>query len=91
MYYAVRNGHRTGIFDNWPEAQAATVGFSCPEFKKFKSKEEAEAYLENRDIWAEQVAADNINGYLVAFTDGSFDKDLNRYSYGVVLVRPDGT
>lgn len=91
MYYAVRNGHRTGIFDNWPEAQAATVGFSCPEFKKFKSKEEAEAYLENRDIWAEQVAADNKNGYLVAFTDGSFDKDLNRYSYGVVLVRPDGT
>ena len=27
----------------------------------------------------------------MAFTDGSFDKDLKRYSYGVVLVKPDGT
>lgn len=91
MYYAVRKGHKIGIFDNWPEAQAATTGFSGPEFKKFKSKEEAEAYLENRDVWAEQVSSDNSDGYLVAFTDGSFDKDLKRYSYGVVLVKPDGT
>ena len=90
MYYAVRKGHKIGIFDNWPEAQAATTGFSGPEFKKFKSKEEAEAYLENRDVWAEQVSSDNSDGYLVAFTDGSFDKDLKRYSYGVVLVKPDG-
>lgn len=45
MYYAVRKGHITGIFDNWPEAQAATLGFSGPEYKKFKTKEEAEAYL----------------------------------------------
>ena len=44
MYYAVRKGHTTGIFDNWPEAQAATSGFSGPEYKKFKTKEEAEAY-----------------------------------------------
>lgn len=91
MYYAVRKGHKIGVFDNWAEAQTATNGFSEPEFMKFQSKEEAEAYLENRDIWAEQVSADNRDGYLVAFTDGSFDKNLNRYSYGVVLVKPDGT
>ena len=30
MYYAVRKGHTTGIFDNWTEAQAATSGFSGP-------------------------------------------------------------
>lgn len=35
MYYAVRKGHTTGIFDNWPDAQAATSGFSAPEYKKF--------------------------------------------------------
>lgn len=91
MYYAVRKGHKTGIFDNWPEAQAATAGFSGPEFLKFKSIEEAKAYLDNRDAWLDQVSADNRAGYLVAFTDGSFDKDLNRYSYGVVLIKPDGT
>ena len=91
MYYAVRKGHTTGIFDNWPEAQAATSGFSGPEYKKFKTKEEAEAYLDNRDVWVEQVAEDNKAGYLVAFTDGSYDKDLNRYSYGVAFILPDGT
>ena len=51
MYYAVKKGHKTGVFDNWTEAQAATAGFSGPEFKKFKTKTEAEAYLDNRDVW----------------------------------------
>ena len=91
MYYAVKKGHTTGIFNNWPEAQAATTGFSGPEYKKFKTIEEAEAYLDNRDVWVEQVATDNKDGYLVAFTDGSYDKELNRYSYGVVFILPDGT
>lgn len=91
MYYAVRKGHTTGIFDNWPDAQAATSGFSAPEYKKFRTKEEAEAYLDNRDVWVEQVAKDNKAGYLVAFTDGSYDKELNRYSYGVAFILPDGT
>ena len=58
MYYAVRKGHTTGVFDNWPEAQEATSGFSGPEYKKFKTKEEAEAYLDNRDVWVEQIAED---------------------------------
>lgn len=91
MYYAVRKGHKTGVFDNWSEAQSATAGFPGPDFKKFRTKEEAEAYLENRDVWADKVAADNKNGFLVAFTDGSYDKNQNRYSYGVCLILPDGT
>ena len=89
--YAVKKGHKTGIFDNWAECQAATKGFSCPEFKSFTTREEAEAYLEDRDVWVEQVAKDNSEGFLVAFTDGSFDKDLKRYSYGVQFILPDGT
>ena len=89
--YAVKKGHKTGIFDNWAECQAATKGFSGPEFKSFTTREEAEAYLEDSDVWVEQVAKDNSEGYLVAFTDGSFDKDLKRYSYGVQFILPDGT
>lgn len=91
MFYAVKKGHTVGIFDNWPECQAATKGFSGSQFMKFNTRAEAEAYLEDRDVWAEQVAVDNSNGYLVAFTDGSFEKNLKRYSYGVVFARPDGT
>lgn len=89
--YAVRKGYKTGIFDSWTECQSAIKGFSGPEFKSFTTREEAEAYLDNRDAWKEQVAKDNSEGYLVAFTDGSFDKDLQRYSYGVQFILPDGT
>ena len=39
MYYAVKKGHTTGIFDNWSEAQVSTSGFSGAEYKKFKTKE----------------------------------------------------
>ena len=91
MFYAVKKGHVIGVFDNWPDAQSATAGFSGAEYKKFKTREEAEAYLDNRDIWVEKVAEDSGNGYLVAFTDGSFDKELERYSYGVNFILPDGT
>ena len=89
--YAVKKGNKTGIFDNWAECQKATKGFVDPEFKSFTTREEAEAYLEDRDWWVEQVAKDNSEGYLVAFTDGSFDEDSNRYSYGVQFILPDGT
>lgn len=89
--YAVKKGHQTGIFDNWDECQAATKGYSCPEFKSFTTREEAEAYLDERDVWVEKVESDNKDGYLVAFTDGSFDKNLKRYSYGVKFIKPDRT
>ena len=61
--YAVKKGHKTGIFDNWAECQSATKGFSSPEFKSFTTREEAEAYLEDRDVWVEQVAKDNSEGF----------------------------
>lgn len=89
-YYAVKKGHNTGVFDNWADCQSATKGFSNPVFKSFNSKEEAEAFLQDRDLWKDIVAEEIKNGYLVAFVDGSFNKELKRYSYGVVFILPDG-
>lgn len=51
--YAVKRGNKTGVFENWSECQAATKGFSGAEFKSFTTREEAEAYLEDRDVWVE--------------------------------------
>lgn len=90
-FYAVKKGNQIGIFECWADCQTAIKGYSSPEFKSFTTKEEAEAYLQNRDIWVEKVEKDNNDGYLVAFTDGSYDKDLKRYSYGVKFIRPDGS
>lgn len=90
VFYGVKKGNKIGIFDSWSDCQDATTGFSSPVFKKFNSREEAEAYLEDRDTWVEKIAKDNSEGYLVAFTAGSYDKTHKRYSYGVKIIRPDG-
>lgn len=88
-YYAVKKGHTTGIFEQWAECQKAISGFSGAEYKKFSTKEEADAYLSDKNIWKEKVEKDLKDGYLVAFTDGSFEQSLQRYSYGVLIITPE--
>lgn len=85
-YYAVKNGKEKGIFDNWSDCQRSTKGFSDAVFKGFDTEEEAIAYLEDRDIWDDTILNDIKSGYVVAFCDGSYDKELGRYSYGVVTI-----
>lgn len=44
-YYAVRRGRITGVYDNYEDALAQTHGYSCSDMKKFKSSDEAWAYV----------------------------------------------
>jgi len=90
-YYAVKAGHTTGVFDNWDECKKATQGYSSPDFKKFATLEEAEAYINDVDVYGEAIKKDIANGYVVAFCDGSYDKNKNRYSYGVFIIDKDFT
>jgi len=85
-YYAVKKGNIVGVFDNWADCQKATQGFPNADFKKFLTKEEADAYIADFDINLESIKKHIESGYLVAFTDGSFDKDSKQYSYGVVII-----
>ena len=43
--YAVRKGHKTGLFATWAECQKAVNGYSGAEFRGFTEKEEALAFL----------------------------------------------
>ena len=43
--YAVRKGHKTGLFYTWDECKKAVHGYSGAEYKGFLTKEEAEAFL----------------------------------------------
>ena len=43
--YAVRKGHKTGLFATWAECQKAVSGYSGAEFRGFTEKEEALAFL----------------------------------------------
>ncbi|MCY8950052.1 viroplasmin family protein [Bacillus atrophaeus] len=96
--YAVRRGHETGIFSTWGECQKAVNGFSKAEYKSFPSMEEAEAYLDQEDkkeetpskpSTTEETELDKENT-VIAYVDGSYKKELNRYSYGLLLLLPDG-
>jgi ribonuclease HI len=46
-FYAVANGRNIGIFLSWDECCNSVKGYRCAIYKKFKTKEEAEEFLEN--------------------------------------------
>lgn len=80
-YYAVKSGRKSGIFETWEEAEAQVKGFPNAKFKSFTSMEEAEDYLENLN----NKKGSQTTAY-TAYVDGSFDKTLNIYGSGVVIL-----
>ncbi len=90
-FYAVK-GKENKIFTDWNECQAfiSDNKGNGNKYKSFHTEEEAIAFLEGRDYYAERLASDLSQGFVVAFTDGSFEEGENKYSYGVVAVSPDG-
>lgn len=91
--YAVKKGAKTGLFYTWEECQFATKGYSSPEFKSFESEEEAKAYLADEDIiYNTKIAPLLAEGKVVAFVDGSFNKEKLTYGYGIyILTSKDNT
>ena len=47
-YYAVKAGRKTGIYESWEDCKKQVHGFPGAIFKKWKTKEEAERYLEKK-------------------------------------------
>ena len=96
--YAVRKGHKTGLFNTWAECQKATAGYSGAEFKSFTDKEEAIAFLEMKTVKTvsgdkDQEAAGIVEvpeNMVIAYVDGSFEKSIGRYAFGCVILTPDG-
>ena len=96
--YAVRKGHKTGLFDSWAECQKATAGYSGAEFRGFTDREEALAFLKmetektvstDKDREAAGVVEVPEN-MVIAYVDGSFEKSIGRYAFGCVILTPDG-
>lgn len=95
--YAVRRGRKTGIFYTWDDCKSSVDGFKGAEYKSFQSIEQAEAFLHNlnkQGVKSESAASspDLVSkDTLIAYVDGSYSKELGRYSYGLLLLFPDGS
>ncbi len=83
MYYAVKKGRETGIFESWEECQKQITGFSGAEFKKFKILHQAEEYLSADSLNDEKN--DDLSG-LHAYIDGSFSEKQTEAGFGAVIL-----
>ncbi|MDE7034457.1 MAG: ribonuclease H family protein [Mucispirillum sp.] len=83
MYYTVKKGRKTGIFESWEECQKQITGFSGAEFKKFKELHQAEAYLSTESL--NQETNIDLKG-LHAYIDGSFSTKQHETGYGAVIL-----
>lgn len=96
--YAVRKGYKTGLFNTWAECQKATAGYSGAEFRGFTDREEAMVFLNMKT--AETVSGNKAReaagvvevpeNMVIAYVDGSFEKNIGRYAFGCVILTPDG-
>lgn len=94
--YAVKKGRQTGLFETWDACRRMVQGFPGAEFKSFATEQEAAEYL-GADAQAQSQTEQAVltdrqetEDLLVAYVDGSFGKDIKRYSFGCVILLPDG-
>ena len=79
VYYAVAKGYNTGIFTTWLECQTQVKGFSNAIFKKFKTRDEANKFINtnsqiNNDI---NSVTKDINSVTTTKDINSVTKDIN--------------
>ncbi len=92
--YAVRKGHKTGIFETWDECKAAVDGYSGAEYKGFPSRAEAESYCFGKVVSETMLVRHNESlnpDQLITYVDGSYEHSLLKYAFGCVFLMPDGT
>lgn len=92
VFYAVRKGHKAGIFESWERCKAQVEGFSGAEYKGFATLSDAEEYMsEGEPIINEATAPVEVrDGEISAYVDGSYNIKTRVYGFGVVLLLPKG-
>ncbi len=92
--YAVKKGKVVGIFKSWEECKDSVDGYSGATYKSFLSEEEAKGYLAGGESDLSNNVSENreecLPNQIVAYVDGSFDKEIGRYAFGCVIITPNG-
>ena len=81
-YYAVRIGRNPGIYHTWDECKRETMGFKGASFKKFSTREDAEAFINEVE---EEKKESAVKDELVVYVDGSYRNKDKSHSYGVYM------
>ena len=81
-YYAVRIGRNPGIYHTWDECKRETMGFKGASFKKFSTREDAEAFINEIEEDKKETAEKD---ELVVYVDGSYRNSDKSHSYGVYM------
>ncbi|AZV58936.1 viroplasmin family protein [Clostridium sp. AWRP] len=89
-YYAVRKGYNTGIFESWVECQQSINGYSNAEYKSFGNIEDARVYIDNKDIRDVHKNTAIKLDTPIAYIDGSYSDEAKKYSFGCVILMPNG-
>lgn len=85
-YYAVKKGRNIGVYESWGECEAQVKGFSGADYKSFLTLKEALDYVNaNLELKTDKDIFELEDNEMIAYVDGSFDKDKGYYSYGAIM------
>lgn len=78
-YYAVKKGHKPGIYTSWDECKKQVEKFSGAVYKSFTSLEDAKNFI--------KLEKEKIVDYgLIAYVDGSYNIKTKEYGFGCILI-----
>lgn len=87
--YAVKKGMTTGIFYDWESCKNSVDGYPGAEYKGFTSEEEAFSYL-GIEATNKEHSISVPEGSLIVYVDGSYSHEMGVYSYGCIILTPQG-
>lgn len=77
-YYAVANGRKIGIFDNWKECNEQVYEFPKNKFKSFENYKEAIDYLKINNVDINNIVDVTKKNNLITNYFKKINKDVNK-------------
>jgi len=92
-FYAVKKGITTGIYESWEECREQIDNFSGAQYKKFKSRDEAQEYMDIKEITTDlaSASASAPKSESTLSLDQQYAFDQYRLGYNVFITGPGGT
>lgn len=87
-YYAVKIGRNPGVYETWGECKKQVDKFPSAKYKKFNSKDEALAFInEEQFIQNKKIDIDNYDA--IIYIDGSYNAKMSSYGFGMHVILKD--